>query len=176
MSELAAENVEVLEQLIDLVDGMSASRYRQHFGSRNQHTIGKHVRHIIDHYEGLVQPMYARTPTPVNYEHRRREASLETVPEIACDRLREICGILREISAPAQQHALDVDHSTTRSTLRLTSSVGRELAFLSSHTIHHMAIIGLLAEQMGVEPAREFGVHPSTLRHWERQERRAAAI
>jgi len=43
--------------------------------------------------------------------------------------------------------------------------------FLASHTIHHMAIIGMLAEQAGVEVGAEFGVHPSTLRYLQRQAR-----
>jgi uncharacterized damage-inducible protein DinB len=51
------------------------------------------------------------------------------------------------------------------------TSVDRELVFLASHTIHHMAIIGMLAEQAGVEVGAEFGVHPSTLRYLQRQAR-----
>lgn len=47
--------------------------------------------------------------------------------------------------------------------------MARELAFLTSQTIHHMAIIGLLAEQQGIPLAEDFGVHPSTLRHWQRE-------
>ena len=50
-----------------------------------------------------------------------------------------------------------------------TTSVARELVFLASHTIHHMAIIGMLAEQAGVKVSADFGVHPSTLRYLQRQ-------
>ncbi len=32
-----------------------------------------------------------------------------------------------------------------------------------------MAIIGLLAEQLGLALPDSFGVHPSTLRHWRRE-------
>ena len=51
----------------------------------------------------------------------------------------------------------------SRSTLR------RELQFLLSHTIHHFALIGLLLSFHGVEPGEEFGVAPSTLKHWRSQ-------
>jgi hypothetical protein len=44
--------------------------------------------------------------------------------------------------------------------------VGRELQYLLSHTIHHYAIIGSILRAQGVEPGPDFGVAPSTLRHW----------
>jgi len=175
MSELAEENVQVLAQLVELVARMRAPRYQQHFGSHSPHTVGKHVRHIIDHYEIFLHHLQNDSVATVNYENRLRDESLETVPAIACDRLQKICDHLLDLDDADRQSAVPVDHPTTRTSITLDSSVGRELAFLSSHTIHHMAIIGLLAEQMGLEPAPDFGVHPSTLRHWHRQRGRAAA-
>ena len=32
-----------------------------------------------------------------------------------------------------------------------------------------MALLGLLAERLGVVLPKDFGVHPSTLRHWDRE-------
>ena len=49
------------------------------------------------------------------------------------------------------------------------STVRRELQFLLSHTIHHFALIGLLLHQQGIDPGPDFGVAPSTLRHWREQ-------
>ena len=46
------------------------------------------------------------------------------------------------------------------------STVYRELQFLVSHTIHHYAIIGTILRSRGFEPGMDFGVAPSTLRHW----------
>jgi hypothetical protein len=45
------------------------------------------------------------------------------------------------------------------------SSVGRELLFLSSHTVHHWALVAALLRHQGIEPGVEFGVAPSTLDH-----------
>ena len=45
------------------------------------------------------------------------------------------------------------------------SSVGRELQFLVSHTVHHYALIRLLLEDHGIYAGEEFGVAPSTLAH-----------
>src|SRR5262245_51244700 len=46
------------------------------------------------------------------------------------------------------------------------SSLKRELQFLLSHTTHHYALIALALRSRGFEPGSEFGVAPSTLRHW----------
>lgn len=47
------------------------------------------------------------------------------------------------------------------------SSLGRELQFLSSHTLHHYALIKLLLDDTGLDLGPEFGVAPSTLA-WQR--------
>ena len=54
----------------------------------------------------------------------------------------------------------------------LMSSVGRELLTLSTHTIHHFALIAITLRAHGVAVDPDFGVAPSTLRH--RQKTRAA--
>ncbi|UCF67889.1 MAG: DinB family protein [Acidobacteriota bacterium] len=51
------------------------------------------------------------------------------------------------------------------------SSVGRELRFLLSHTVHHFAIIGLMLRMLGGEPPAAFGVAPSTLDYWKETDR-----
>ena len=45
------------------------------------------------------------------------------------------------------------------------SSVGRELISLSSHTIHHFALISLTLQALGHSVDPDFGVAPSTLRY-----------
>ncbi|MBM4187475.1 MAG: hypothetical protein FJ206_09205 [Gemmatimonadetes bacterium] len=45
------------------------------------------------------------------------------------------------------------------------STLGRELQFLVSHSVHHFALIKLLLANDGPVLPREFGVAPSTLSH-----------
>ena len=52
----------------------------------------------------------------------------------------------------------------------LTSSPARELQVLSSHTIHHFALIAMTLTALGVPIDPDFGVAPSTLRYRERVE------
>jgi len=176
MHEIAEENVQVLTQLMGLIGCISAADYQQHAGLHRQQTIGKHVRHIIDHYEAFLRCSRASSPMLVSYEHRQREELVETVPAVASDRMRRLCEHLQQFTGSDLHNAVQVEYPTVRRTSTLNSSVGRELTFLASHTIHHMAIIGLLAEQLGLQPDPGFGVHPSTQRHWEEQESLEAAI
>jgi hypothetical protein len=55
------------------------------------------------------------------------------------------------------------------------STVARELQFLLSHTIHHYALIALVLRLQGFTTGEEFGVNPSTLRHWRGRREEAAA-
>ena len=57
------------------------------------------------------------------------------------------------------------DQDWTRSTL------SREMQFVSTHVIHHHALIRLTLAQRGVEAPPEFGVAPSTLAYRAQEER-----
>ncbi|WP_108445730.1 DinB family protein [Halomonas denitrificans] len=172
---LIEENRQALAQLRRLLDDLAPEAYRRVFGVQGRHTLGKHVRHIIDHYEALIDGLEAGART-LDYERRRRDPALETRPDEAARRLAALetwLASLETQAAPERltlRYGLDAGAATDdEARLALASSLARELAFLTSHTVHHMAIIGLLAEQLGLALPDSFGVHPSTLRHWRRE-------
>ena len=166
--QLVEENRHAVSQLADVIAGLSPQAYQQRFGAQGQHTTGKHSRHIIDHYEAFLRGV--DHSGRINYEHRDRDEVLETDPQAATRHLNDLCAALEQILPVHEQTPLELDHWTGMETVVNPTSVGRELIFLSSHTVHHTAIIGLLLEQMNVVPPREFGVNPSTLRHWDQQQ------
>jgi hypothetical protein len=47
----------------------------------------------------------------------------------------------------------------------MESSISRELQVLSSHTVHHFALIAMTLRMHGVEMDADFGMAPSTLRY-----------
>lgn len=164
---LIEENLLTLAQLRNLVDDLPPDAYRQTFGAHGHHTLGKHVRHIIDHYGALLNGL-KRGAQAIDYEARRRDEALEQWPQKAADRLAAIEVSLSVLATRSAPESLSLDYPLDEDRLSLLSSLARELAFLTSHTIHHMAIIALLAEQVGIGLPASFGVHPSTLRHWQR--------
>ncbi|SFT39716.1 DinB family protein [Halomonas saccharevitans] len=177
---LIEENRMALAQLNSLLDDLAPEAYRRVFGVHGRHTLGKHVRHIIDHYEALIDGLEAGAET-LDYEQRRRDPALEARPDEAARRLAALDTWLSSLQGQASPERLTLRHcqdadapasdrvADDEARLALPSSLARELAFLASHTVHHMAIIGLLAEQIGIALPASFGVHPSTLRHWQRE-------
>ena len=47
--------------------------------------------------------------------------------------------------------------------VEVASTLGRELGFLSTHTIHHLAIIKMIAHSLGASLPDEVGVGHSTI-------------
>lgn len=162
---LVAENTHAIHQLADLLEAMPEVLYRRTFGARKQHVIGKHVRHIIDHYLALISAVSRSSTAPLNYENRQREETLEQDNHAARRRLLAITDTLGRLAQGPADTALHMEHLSDDQRGAVGTTVERELIFLASHTIHHMAIIAMLAEQVGIEVPEGFGVHPSTLRH-----------
>jgi uncharacterized damage-inducible protein DinB len=165
---LIEENILAIHQLVNLLNSLPAECYRQSFGVKKPQIIGKHVRHIIDHYTALLSAS-SRPGALLDYENRHRELVLETDRRAGRDRLMGIAQQLQDQWREGCEGELAMLHNSAGAQQVVSTSVERELVFLASHTIHHMAIIGMLAEQAGMEVSSDFGVHPSTLRYLEKQ-------
>ncbi|MBL1269354.1 MAG: hypothetical protein COA87_016705 [Halomonas sp.] len=174
LSPLIDENMQTLAQLALLLGRVTAQDYQRPLGAKGTQSLGKHVRHILGHYQTLLDAC-AMAPTQAifDYEQRQREAALETQPGYAGQRTEALQAGFKALATMQHDAALtlsypvevgDVDDSVA-----LPTSLGRELAFLTSHSIHHMALLGMLCEQLGIALPEHFGVHPSTLRYWARQ-------
>lgn len=166
---LVEENRQVLDQLCDFLEGLAPEAYASPLGGNTAQSLGKHVRHIIDHYDALLAAVPGGR---LDYEHRRREARLECSPREARRRLRGIATALEALGTRPGDTALTLDYPLDGGRRRcLATGLGRELAFLTSHTVHHMALLGLLAEGLGLTLPEPLGIHPSTRRHREEQAR-----
>ncbi|CAM3438153.1 DinB family protein [Halomonas lysinitropha] len=174
-ARLVEENLLTLAQLRSMVADLTPEGYRQAFGEHGRHTLGKHVRHIIDHYDALLDGL-DRDAEVIDYEQRRRDEVLEQWPQQAASHLAGIEARLLSLGSGPSPDALSLGYPLDDDTLTLASSLNRELAFLTSHSIHHMAIIALLAEQSGIHLPETFGVHPSTLRHWQQASAEQASL
>ncbi|PWW33825.1 DinB family protein [Chromohalobacter israelensis] len=168
LNALLEEAADTLRQLATFVATLPAAQYTAPHGADARHAIGKHVRHILDHYEALLAGRYDAQAVTIDYEHRRRDPDLEQHPDVALAHLDHLRARLTRLGQrDTATHRLQLAYQAGDQMSPLNTSVERELAFLTSHAIHHMAIIALLADTQGIEVAKTFGVHPSTQRHWQ---------
>lgn len=163
---LVTENEALLSQTQQLIERVGPEGYRCRHPALGAGSIGEHVRHMIEHYEELLGP-----GPRVDYDERRRDPQPESSPAAGRERLRTLQQQLRALmdEAGADGNAdrpvtvnYHPDTAQSGAGMPLASSLGRELAFVSSHTLHHMALIRMLALQLGVEPAADFGVARAT--------------
>ena len=88
----------------------------------------------------------------VDYDARARDARLEREPSRCREVLRSITTRLTKLTTTDEGRSLRVRQSAAPGgrTADVESNLERELAFLSGHTIHHLAIMRLLAERAGI--------------------------
>lgn len=127
-------------------------------------TIGGHVRHCLDHIRALLEGASIGT---VDYDHRARGTDIELNPLAAREEIRVLRRLAEEAGLRSADDALNVlvMPSSDGEAVAIRSSLGRELAFVLSHTIHHNATIKGMAVALGVGLSSEFGYAPSTLAH-----------
>jgi uncharacterized damage-inducible protein DinB len=124
-------------------------------------SIGSHVRHSLDHVTALTAGAEAGR---IDYDHRRRGTAVESCRATALLEIDRTARDLRTLTSSDLDRSLElvaaIDQDGTR--LSAATSVGRELAFVISHTIHHLAVIALLLRDLGIEVPPRFGYAPST--------------
>jgi hypothetical protein len=153
-----------LEELASVVAGVSPEAYGVRLFPNVSGSIGEHVRHCLDHVSALVS---ADPSSCLSYDRRERGTPVETDPAQA---LRCIQLLRIKVAVGRWSTRLDepicvmstVGHGGVMSSGM--STLERELAFVLNHTIHHQAMIGLLATLLACEVPDRFGFAPSTPR------------
>ena len=153
-------SIDVLEQALTLVAAHEL-RAAPPYAS----PVGMHLRHVIEHYDALLFPL---EPGSVDYDRRPRDRELETQPAVARARLqalktRLLEGPQAQLASPLQVRGLgglagDFEFA-------VDSSLGRELAFVASHAIHHFALLLGHCKQQGIPLGAQFGRAPATVAH-----------
>ncbi|MBZ0113800.1 MAG: DinB family protein [Thermoanaerobaculia bacterium] len=153
----------VLSQGIQLLDVLPEGLYGAS-DSEGGSGMGPHLRHCIEFYRCFLSGLGEGR---VDYDGRQRERALELDPVRA---RAALASIERELAAVAEGLVLErslivrSDAETPAPESWCPSSVGRELSFLLSHTVHHYALIAQILRRHGHEPDPNFGLAPSTLR------------
>jgi len=163
----------VFGQLTGSLCQLKASAYSQGSAVLSGHTIGQHVRHIIELFQALENGYGAGI---VNYEKRKRDRLIETDPSLACRLLQEIQDqldrpdrplILEAGYAAPSPAAASAGTSPVTTPLLIATNYYREIAYNLEHTIHHMAMIRIGINQLAADLVLpdEYGIASSTLKY-----------
>jgi hypothetical protein len=162
MERLLGFNQQVLDQALAVVGGHAVPG-AQHSAPPFAGPVGAHLRHLVEHYEALVIGL---TRGVVDYDGRPRDRQLETNPTLARDRLlglRQVLGRWAPDMLDRPVQVLGQGGITGDFDFCVTSSVGRELAFLASHAMHHFALLAEHLQRHGVPVPAHFGKAPGTV-------------
>lgn len=155
-------NLALLAQATTLLQGMPASLYQKSEAPVFLSSIGAHLRHVLDHYDSLFDGIASGK---IDYHSRRRDPETETNPEKGLIRIQNLTTELNSLASQNTdlESPLMLRVSNENPDFLITTSLVRELYFSLSHTVHHYAVIGMIARHQGHEVPEEFGVAPSTL-------------
>ena len=137
-------------------------------------TIGKHVRHLLDHFRKLIhKDLLAELKTSphqaysqsICYDIRVRNTLEETEIAEARKHIHDLQAMISEFPTGFETWPVRIEVMMTQeghTSEPLHSSLGRELWFVVHHAIHHHAMIKVIAEEHGVPVRTDFGLAPST--------------
>jgi len=158
-------NLLVIKQGIALLAVLGGERFVARIPLCYHASVGGHLRHVIEHYQSFLRGL---EDGRIDYEDRPRDPLIETEPQHAASILEDISTRLLEVATTGPNHGLLLCAETSDGEC-VGTSVVRELEFLLSHTIHHYALVAVMARLQGCEPEAEFGIAPSTLRFQQSQ-------
>jgi hypothetical protein len=147
-----------MQVLIERLDDID---YARPAPGRSSGGVGGHVRHCLDH----VMALLASTHTGVcAYERRARGTDVESCRLAALRAISTLTAALSDLGPELFDRTVSVETQIDYAGGMITtrSSVGREVAFVISHTTHHHAIVGQLLLARGINLGPRFGLAPAT--------------
>src|SRR5215470_10416658 len=160
---LIDDNIETLKRGVELIARLDDRLYTQPNRELSLSGVSAHFRHCIDFYHNFLAGFESGR---VNYDLRERDERLEQHRLFAIAKLDSLIADLSRLPVIIDDRVFEVTLEGASDADWSISSLKRELQFLLSHTIHHYALIALVLRSQGFDPGAEFGVAPSTLRHW----------
>jgi len=127
--------------------------------------IGPHLRHIIEHYESLLNGLDLGV---IDYDNRSRNRELECDPALARARCNELAvGFTERLKRGwPEQLAVAFDGGAAGDDRFVSGSTPlRELLFVAGHAVHHYALLRLLLKQRGLTLPEDVGKAAATIRY-----------
>ncbi|MCC6357797.1 MAG: DinB family protein [Phycisphaerales bacterium] len=154
----------LLDQLAGVLEATSDSQYTQRPVGVVSSSLGGHVRHCLDHFNALCR---GAEKGAIDYDDRERGTMVETSRRAALSTIAELQERLERLDTSMLPMPLRIRSviSSDGQSLENVTSLGRELVFVLSHTVHHNALLAVMCRTLGIPLPDDFGYAPSTLAH-----------
>ena len=165
-SALINDNIQSLQEIDHLLSQLSDDHYTHIASPYFSASPGHHFRHILDHYLCFLD---TNKNQQINYDDRLRNQTIETRRDYAQRIVHSIIEQLKDYNGNDNSQPINVtlttqlDNQASTATAPVQSTLNRELVFLHSHTIHHLALIAVMLRLMHIDVEDSLGVAPSTL-------------
>lgn len=149
--------ITALTQLQSLLCSMDNQTYTAPLPVLSNASIGQHTRHILELYQILIS---SYKDGMIDYDNRERNLALQN--DIA-EGKRVLETIIESYQLPDKKMSLS---SMQQGGENIDTSFKRELLYNSEHCIHHLALIRIGCDQLGISIEDDtFGVAPSTVKY-----------
>jgi hypothetical protein len=143
-----------LSRLGDFLGRVSTEDYR---------VVSAHVRHALDHFDSLFRGAESGS---INYDQRARDIATEADARVARARVIRCLNFLgRLIEGDLGTTAVEVKSlvAPDRYGTSVLSTLGRESLFVTTHLVHHLALIRVLLANSEIVFSADFGKALSTI-------------
>lgn len=151
-----------LNQVLNLVHKLDDAQYSQSLALFSGHSIGEHVRHIIELYQ-VFEKSYSSGL--VEYDKRPRNKLIETSKPYAIECI-EALKIAVSAIEPNKVIVVSASCDPEAKAPKVKSTTDRELLYNIEHTTHHLALIkiGIKTCFPDIELDEQIGLAPATLK------------
>jgi len=151
----------LLTRQIEFLDALGDAVYAQ-APSADESSIGCHVRHCLDHVRALLEGAAVGV---IDYDARERGTNVEQVRSAGIARTQRHHDELTRLCVDGCDQPVRVRAMLAASgpTVTLPSQLARELVFVLSHTLHHHALMAIVARALAAPVPPRFGCAPATI-------------
>jgi len=143
----------------NIIFQLNKDDYKLSLAVLSENSIGKHIRHILDLFECLIESSETGI---LNYDQRKRCQETETNKEFA---LQKVNLIREKVQSIDSEKKIMLFQYLEEKQISCETTIQRELLYNIEHCIHHLAIIRIGIEQNFpyVRIPENFGVAYSTI-------------
>ena len=152
----------ILQQANTYLASVSEQQYTQVISPTFMSSAGAHMRHILDHYYSVINGFPEGL---IDYDKRSRGGLIESCPKAAQKSIEEISAFLAALTTEILQTKVKLSTEISvvdKQVAIVDTTLGREVIFVGSHAVHHLATIKHIAQAQKLDVEGSLGIAPAT--------------